>query len=170
MTAVRFGHQSKGITRSLRGRRAKAEGAAFEGILLHAAIRANAAVVQIPTGAKVIGHVNGKPRLVPIKTPFDYVFAKDECVIFFDAKSLNEKSLKHRSINKHQLEALLKLEIAGFKAGYVVHLRALDQIVFFKASTLSQLQPRKSLNPNDGEVVGSDRDINFMKLLTKEPA
>lgn len=154
------------LTRVDAGRLAKAGGRAFEQRVEWAARMIRAQLVQIPTGAIVVGQRGGRPILRPEKTPFDYVLGKDGEAAFFDAKSTAKTRFPFADMKPHQVRKLHDLELAGFRAGYLVNFRTLDRVVFFNASALKALQPRTSLRPDDGDAMGTHQELFLDRLLS----
>lgn len=86
--------------------------------------------------------------------------------VFLDTKTLSTgKTFPYSQITKHQLHALLKLEIEGFPAGYLVWFREIDQIVFFSAKTLSYVKPGEGLDLKDGILCGSSEGFSVSLLF-----
>lgn len=141
------------------------EGALFESRLKFQALAESMAFVKIPTGAKPIGSAGGRPTLIPVKTPFDFVFAKNGRAAFIDAKSISDKRFGHAQITPHQLIKLAEFETQRFSAGYVVNFREEDQVVFFPAKMLMTLKKGTSLSPNDGIVLGNTKEFKLAPIL-----
>lgn len=75
----------------------------------------------------------------------DFMIFKDAQAIFFDAKSFDSDHVTYTQINQNQVMQLKRLNEHGFKAGYLVHLRAIGEVCFFPVHKLLSVQPRGSL-------------------------
>ena len=137
------------------------EGSIFENRIIMQARMEEIALVQLPTGARPVGRVGKRPTLIPVKTPFDFVLVKKHAVAFIDAKSTSKKSFSFADITQHQIQKLDELEREGMVAGYLIHFRTTDDVVFLHAASLMELKPRESLGPKDGVWLGR---INNFKL------
>lgn len=102
---------------------------------------------------------------VPAKSPFDFILAKNGRVILCDAKSIDAKNFSKSSCKPHQIDSLYGFEMSGLTAGFIVWLRAVDQVVFFQASKLKDLPPRCSLKTSDGILLGSVNTLTLEGLL-----
>lgn len=109
--------------------------------------------VKIPNGGRVVGTGTAK-KFVQIKSPFDYLLAKDGHACALDCKTLDEVRFPYSAIKQHQLKALKTLS-PQIPAGYLVWFRPEDAVVWFPVSTLSQVKPRTSLTIEDGFHIGT---------------
>ena len=145
------------FTRMRAGLYAKKAGDWFETWLETACKRHGWAIVKIPSGCRWVA--NGKA--IPVKTPFDFVFAKNGVSIFGDAKTTKAVNWSFSETDPWQLENLLKLEKTGNISGYIVNFREQSKTVFFSSKQLSGLKPRCSLSPDDGILIGNNQEINL---------
>jgi hypothetical protein len=145
---------------SLRGAKAKAFGQLFEQILSITCHKARIKFEQLPSGCRWVGK-----RAVPVKTPFDFIACKNGKAIFFDAKTLDAKTFSKSSSTPHQIESLLAFELSGLTAGYIVWLREIDEIVFYKASQLKSLSRGDSLKSSDGVFLGKKDTLSLETLF-----
>lgn len=153
------------LKKRLAGKIAKLAGEYFETSLEYVCSRDQIILVRIPDGCKVRKHGRSL-KLVRVKTPFDFIIAKKNKAIFFDAKSINSKTFPYSCIDSNQLYHLSKLNSEGLKAGYLIRFREIDQIVFFDVQTLAQLKPRESLNVNMGTSLGSFHEFSLNTLFS----
>ena len=102
---------------------------------------------------------------VPAKSPFDFILAQNGRVILCDAKSIYAATFTRSACKPHQIDSLYAFEMSGLTAGFIVWLRAVDQVVFFKASQLKDLPPRCSLKSSDGIQLGSVKALTLEGLL-----
>lgn len=136
----------------------------FEQRLIDVARSQGFVVLQIPTGCRVQAR-GGRPRLIPVKTPFDFVLGSRGVASFFDAKNCADTNFQYSQITPHQLNELMRLELEGFRAGYVVHFKKTGRVRFFAAQELARLLPGESLSESEGEDFGiyPDIDLNYLK-------
>lgn len=118
---------------------AKANGDAFESIFLRMCRLNGVAVTQIPSGCRRVGG----NRLIPVKTPWDWVCSYNSQTALIDTKSTQEANFPCSMISEHQVRELLQHELRGAIAGYVIWLRKSDRVFFIKASALSKLQQER---------------------------
>lgn len=104
-------------------------------------------VLRIPDGCKQLSAF----KLIRVRSPFDFVAHKKDQVIFFDAKTTDEKNFPYSKINQTQLQHLLKLEMSGFKAGYVIKFNLTKEIVFVTAGQLLNIKGRQSIKEDECE-------------------
>jgi len=146
----------KNLNNISRGAKAKAQGAAFENLFAMACRLSGLRVVRLPMGARPVPSRFGPPKLVPVRTPFDYIISKPASrIAFIDAKSISGDRLVYSFLTPHQVDVLFDLESDGHKAGYVVHFKSTDQVVFYSAGLLKALQRRESYKPEDGVLLGN---------------
>ena len=149
-----------------KGVRARAEGHAFENLFAMACRRDGLRVVNLPLGAKAVASRFGPPKLIPVRTPFDYIISKQGCqAAFIDAKSISDDRLVYSFLTPHQVDILYDLESDGHKAGYVVHYKKTNRVVFYKASLLKALERRCSYGPEHGEDLGEVFNLNMKGFL-----
>jgi penicillin-binding protein-related factor A (putative recombinase) len=135
--------------RILGGKTAQQYGFGFEEIFRKRALSEGICPVRIPDSCKQISHT----KFIRVKSPFDFVIAKNGKSAFIDCKTYKTSRLTYSDIDKHQLENLLSLGQHS-AAGYVVWFRNEDQVVFFSWSIMSDLKPKNSLQALDGLVLG----------------
>jgi hypothetical protein len=145
-----------------KGIRGRSEGVAFEAYLIRSAWLSGLRVVPIPSGCRMIKGKFGRPQLLPVKTPFDMIFSnKKGKAAFIDSKSISGDTLVYSFLTPHQVNILSDLETDGHVAGYVVHFKASNAVVFFKGSQLQSLRSRESLKQEEGLSLG---DLFNLKL------
>lgn len=155
--------------RVLGGAKAKQEGASFEHMVEKHCRIAGVNFVNIPMGAKMVRGMGGM-KMIPVRTAFDYVLAKNGIATFIDAKSTSDGTFKFKLIKEHQLNSLLGLERAGFTAGYLVFFRLQNKVVFFSAKILSGLRLNSGLKPEDGLHIGGIYDMRIDSLMNSYAA
>lgn len=140
----------------------KKQGNGFEQIVKTMGKLTGWTVVKIPDGCK---HV-GKGKIVPVKSPFDFVLSKNGQSIFFDAKTYDQECVNTSQLNYRQLEILYALEFdAKEPAGYVIYFRPVNKVIFFPASILLTLKTDQSLHHSKGVDLGSIYSLDFYKMV-----
>lgn len=123
--------------------------------------------IRIPDSCKRIG----RGKIVPIRSPFDFCFAKNGVVVFADAKTLEGPTFANSSCNRSQLAHLIALETAArCVAGYVVFHRSINRVIFYRASILWALRPGNGLRITDGIDLGSLHDLDLERVLILQNA
>lgn len=109
-------------------------------------------ILQIPSGCKWVA----ANKVVPVPTPFDCVGIWGSKDIFFDIKTTDAKYFTYSMIHDkpHQLDWLTKIARRGRNAGFLVHFRESQEVVWFKAEKLELVKRRESLSPQDGLNLG----------------
>lgn len=153
----------KVMNRSQGGAKAKSNGQGFENLFKLMAMNRGWAVVKINDGCRrVSAH-----KLIPVKQPFDFVLAKGGHVLCLDTKTQDDTHFSRTLIKEHQIKELLALEKQGVISGYLVYLRKISQVVFFKASVLNALKDGdRGIYPQDGICLGDlhQMDLGLMTL------
>lgn len=157
-------YQKKNLNNIYGGHKAKNNGDRFELLLQKKCSQEKISFIKIPSGCKWV-RTNSGVRPIPIKTPFDFIIAKNGKAVFFDAKSLSNSSLTYSKIKAHQIDKLVEMEEQNFLAGYVVCFEEEKVIVFFTSSTLKKLKPRHSIESGDGLILGSIENFTLAPLL-----
>lgn len=123
-------------------------------------------IIKMPLGCKIIVFKNGRPSLCQIKTPFDYTLIdRHGTPCFLDCKSFDSDRISHSQITEHQVNKLYDIEHHNARAGYLVHLRKIDAVVFYDAIDLHELKPGHSLNANEGEYLGPWNNVCLGNLF-----
>ena len=156
--------QKKNLNNIYGGLKAKNNGDYFERILETKCMREQITFVKIPSGCKWV-RTNVGVRPVPVKTPFDFVMCKDGKSVYFDAKCVSTNTFSHSKLKGHQIDKLFEIEQQNFIAGYIIHFKEENKIVFFTSSTLKNLKPRHSLNSECGLFLGSVESFSLIPLL-----
>jgi hypothetical protein len=125
--------------RMQRGRVAKAAGNHFEQLFEVMCERNKLCVTRFPDGCK---RVSAK-QLVQVKTPWDWIVTHRGTTAFIDTKTSCELSFPHSKITEHQILEMIRHELHGAIAGYVIWLRKANVVVFVPASELLKLAREK---------------------------
>lgn len=139
---------------------AKKIGASFENRIEALCSIQGISFIDIPDGCRRIGP---NPRdLLQVKSPFDCIIGYEEMIFCLDLKTCANKSFPASLISPHQLKALRDVHYHQW-AGYLIHFRSIDKIVFFDAFTLYECT--KSLKPDDGFIVGDSLICDIKSLF-----
>jgi hypothetical protein len=107
--------------RSQGQRQAQRNGAGWENVFQGHAARSGVLCIRFPNGCKTIPGPGGKPRLIRVRTPFDWILSHQGKAGFVDTKSTTELDVHLcTQVSDHQLAALRALEMQGHVCGYVV--------------------------------------------------
>lgn len=106
--------------------------------------------VRIPDGCRQLSAF----KTMRVKTPFDYIIAKNGLIAFLDLKSTRDKTLAYSKIERHQLAELARLGRHS-RAGYLVFYREFNELVYYGYETLGALKPNESLSLDDGLRIGN---------------
>jgi hypothetical protein len=151
----------KDIRNVQRGRIAKNRGSNFENSLHGETQRHGWLVVPIPDGCKQLSAT----KLIRVKSPFDFFFLKDRKALFVDAKTTKANTYSFSALTPHQINILVKIEMEGFKAGYIINFSELNLTAFFSGSMIGSLTKRSGLKPTDGILIGDNRIINVNRIF-----
>lgn len=150
---------------SMSGRKSQRNGDGFENLFCSFASRSGILCIRFPNGCRTLRGAGGRPRFIPVKTPFDWILSKPGKSVFLDTKTTGAVNFSYSQITDHQLVTLGALERHGHQAGYVVHFQKTHQVVFFKAGDLAQLGPRDSLEAGQGVDLGTIFDMRPERLF-----
>lgn len=158
---MRFKNQKKAVI----GMKARAEGLGFESFLVNSFRSQNYRVIHLPQGAKYVHHKWKGLILSPVKMPFDMIVSCVGKAGFFDAKSVSDQNFPFSMITSHQVEFMLDLEADGHKAGYIVHFKESNNVIFFTATQLNSLKRRQSLKQDEGVLLGTWFQLNLKGFM-----
>lgn len=117
----------KNFKRVLAGKKSQAKGQGFEDFIMKRFNRFGWMVKRIPNGARW----TGPRKIIPIKSPFDFLAIKKGICIFFDAKRTSSKKLPMIMIKRHQQQHLQDCLDWGCPAGFIVHFESRKEIWFY---------------------------------------
>lgn len=111
----------------------KREGNQFERLFYRSAIRQCFGILQIPDGCKRVG----LKKLIPVKTPCDFVLASKGRGILIDTKTQGTGlTFPKANINLSQVHSICSMKEHGFYGGYIVWLRSINKVVFYDCEIL----------------------------------
>lgn len=134
------------------GKLAKDAGKTFEKILELRCHQFGLGFKKIPDGC-YRANFGGKVKLIPMKTPFDFIICKDGKAATLDCKTINSDRFAFSQIDESQLKHLSDMG-EHLASGYLIWFRATDHVVFFSHKKLMQLTPGNSLTECDGFSLG----------------
>lgn len=153
------------VRKILAGQKSKSTGDQFENILRNSAQMRGWKVTKHPSGCKRVWTPGGV-LTKDVPTEFDFTFARNGVAIFADAKMVSRNFFSFAMIKQHQVLALREYEKQGFRSGYVVCFKDLNQVVFFSATQLMNLKPRQSLETMDGILLGNNQFVSLESIAT----
>lgn len=148
------------------GRRAKAVGDQWQGVLERRAIREEILMLRIPDGCRQIG----KDKLIRTRSPLDYVMFKEGRTVCFDAKTINSDVITYSNLHssestKHQLQTCLHISTKGVRAGLIIWFRLSNYVSFIDAQLLNVIQPREGIKYDAGLILGKWEDFKLSPLF-----
>lgn len=150
-------------TRQVGGLKAKKIGDTFEQIFKVACKIKGVGVVRIPNGCTRV-RSGASLRLIPCRTPFDYVIAKDGFAAALDCKTIDQSTFSKSNVVPEQVESLAEIG-QHIPSGYVIWFRPLDLVCFFPWQTLHSLSKGQGLKPADGVELGQIDNIEVERIL-----
>lgn len=138
-----------------RGKKAQAIGKVWESIFQNAAKKQGFVCIRIEDGCR-----SAYMKLIRVRQSFDFVLSfKGLPVAFIDTKTVKSANYTASMVTAHQVADLALLEANGSYAGYLVLFQKSNQVVWYSASQLKNLQARESLTPSDGILLGKESDF-----------
>ena len=149
----------------VRGLKAKRSGQAFEDLFAYACRREGIIFVEIPDGCRPIPTPGGgRPRLVRVKTPFDYFITAGGRSAALDCKTIETGNFTYTMIDEDQVRSLFEVS-QSIPAGYIIWFRRVDRIVFIPADTLRRIKQGQSITAQDGLYCGNAASLNPWRIL-----
>lgn len=144
--------------------KSKVVGNLFEQFFFRAATRQGLGVIRIPDGCKrVPGKFSKIPKLIPVKTPCDYVVLKSGRCALIDTKTQGQGlTFPKSNINYDQVFSMSYMKQHGAVGGYVVHFRDIDKIVFFDCDLLRETEV--GIHWEKGMDLGYAEELNLDKI------
>lgn len=149
------------MNKRVAGYKARNKGQAFENMLRRSAETNRWYPIQIYNGCEGFG------KTIRMKAQqFDFVFLKQGCALFIDAKTIATNTFAKSKITPHQAKALLNCEEEFFSAGFIINFSELNDTRFYAANLLNTLAPGDSLKPADGLKLGDNQFVMLDLLYT----
>lgn len=149
------------LKRRIAGKKAQKNGDAWEGTFYNCAIKQKTTIIRIPNGCITRGGM-----IIRVKSPFDWIVSIENKAAFIDTKFTKSTNYSKSMVTDHQISEMIKLENDNHIAGYLVLFQKSNQVVFYKASQLKNLQARESLSPDMGILLGSEANFNLKLIFT----
>ncbi len=138
----------------------KVSGNQFEALFHRAAIRQSIGILRIPDGCRRVG----LKKLIPVKTPADFVLVHNSKCAFIDTKTQGSGStFPLANINMNQVHAMASMVQHGAIGGYVVWFRNINEVVFFDCEILKNAE--EGIHCTRGFPLGSIEEMNLVKLM-----
>lgn len=152
-------------SRRVAGRKAQNKGKGFETFLERACWAQGIVAIRIPDGCRKINGGFGRlPKLLPVKSPFDWILGFEGRVVCLDTKNLGDKRLAYSALKQHQVQALWSLG-KHCVAGYLVFFNELGMLSFFNGATLKKLCSGDSLGIEDAQITQRIDSIDLRELF-----
>lgn len=152
------------FSRSRAGFRSKRNGQAFEEMVRYRATKIDATLIKIPDGCRRINSPGGI-KLLPVKTPFDFVLMKRGYCITMDAKTVEEATFAYSQIDKQQLASLKTCDRDALRSGYLIWFRTPDLVSFIDVKVLAEVRQRTSIDAHDGIILGKCASFDLSILF-----
>ncbi len=143
------------------GSKPQAEGKAFENTFKVVCQSKGMKAIKVPEAGRWIG----RGAFKPVPGLCDFIIIKSGAVAFVDTKTTGDGVFKASAINKDQLEHLIGVGDMC-PAGYVVHFRVFDKVVFFSWKVLMLTPPDSSLKPERGIFLGNLTNFNPVEIFS----
>ncbi len=147
------------MNKSLIGLKKKVSGDQFEALIGFMASRQGLKCKKIPEGCKRLPG----GRIIPIKSPFDFILQTSSMTLFIDAKSTQNYRFNYSQIDQNQLSNLHYLKNETSICGYIINLNS--EVYFFPTTVLLNCKPKSSLLKENGIFLGTKESFNLLKML-----
>lgn len=145
----------------LRNARNQRTGGAFEAALSWEAVRAE--VLAVRNGQTVRWLPGG--RSVAVKSNLDWTLVKKaRPTAFCDTKSFQARRFGRSMLDPHQVALAHRYRQFGAIAGFIVHLRELNAVVFYSADVIVGTQLRQGFGIDDGKLLGRLQAFDVAKV------
>ncbi len=142
------------------GLSSKKQGNQFELLFEHSAHRQCYGILRIPDGCKSLG----LKKLIRVKTPCDYILAKNGRSILIDTKTQGSgKTFPTANINPNQVISMCAMAEHGMSGYYVVWFRDLNLVVGYGCEILKQAT--EGLHYEKGLLLGPIENIDLKRLF-----
>lgn len=145
------------MAKRIGGQEAQRNGDLFENLIMFFAKRSGYEFIKIPSGCKNLGK-----KLIPVKSPFDFILVSKSQTIFCDAKSTKEENFSYSMIDQDQVRNLALLDNGLNKCGYLINFNGLIGFVYVDA--LKLVKPRTSISHGQCLPMGTIKEFNFNAL------
>lgn len=113
-------------------RHSQAIGKNFESVFSQICTYQNIICTRIPDSCKQLGS-----RIIRVPSPFDFIITSPiHGHAFIDTKTTNNKSFPPSAIHEYQVKVLSRHAVNQFKAGYIIHFRQSDEVIYINGDKL----------------------------------
>lgn len=147
------------------GKLAKDMGDIFEAYTQAACRREGINLEKIPTGCKQ-AYYKGHLRTILVKTPFDFILAKNKQSAFIDCKTIESGNFSASMRDNNQVMSLLRMHNQNIPAGYIIWFRDKNLVIFATAEQLAKMVPRESIKHTDGIILGEHNNFSLQRVLS----
>lgn len=104
-------------------------------------------------------------KILAIKSNLDWtVLGKEGLAAFVDNKSFQGKAFTYSQLDAHQLRLACDYQNRGFLAGFVVHFRETDVVVFFNGRQIQAAGPKSRFEAAQGRILGHLRSFDVRRI------
>lgn len=140
----------------------KREGAFFEAMFVARAGACGCKALKNELSARILG--NGKATV--IKSDLDFrLIRRDGRVAYIDNKSFSGAFFTYSQINSSQLKRALAYESYNVPSGFVVWLKAISKVVFFKGTVIYAAGPKSRFCLSDGIILGDPFSFDVGRIF-----
>lgn len=105
--------------------------------------------------------------MLPIKSNLDWTLISPNGQIFFaDSKTFAGEKFTYSQLSESQLKRVQTYAKFGACAGFMVHLRGANKVVWYDAAAIASKGPRSGFGPQDGAVLGALTTFDLRGLLS----
>lgn len=151
------------------GKNSQAEGDSFEQYFAATCNRQGFSWIKLLPGAQIYGrNSDGTPKWKLVRCNFDYLLAGRieglSVAAYIDTKSIGNDEFPKTLVDWDQINDLLRFGEQGHPAGYVIHFRKVQKLVYIPAQKILDIGHSRNLTPGDGKYLGNLFDFD-LKLL-----
>ena len=144
------------------GKLAKNMGDIFEAYTQAACRREGINLEKIPTGCRYVG----PKKIALVKTPFDFILAKNKQTAFIDCKTIESGNFSASMRDPNQIVSLLKMHNQNIPAGYIIWFRDKNLVIFATAEQLAKMTKGESIKHTDGIILGEHDNFSLQRVLS----
>jgi hypothetical protein len=142
----------------MRSQKNRLSGAHFEAVLVHRAGCCGLWAIKQPHAYRWLP--GGKIR--PMRCELDFaIVRRDGKVSYADCKNFEGTSFARSALNKAQVARAAAWNAYKVPAGFIVHLRAADAVVFYSGMQIAKSLRGSSFKVGDGLLLGSAQTFGF---------
>jgi hypothetical protein len=148
----------------MRSQKNRLSGAHFEAVLVHRAGCCGLWAIKQPLSFRYLP--GGKIR--PMRSELDFALVRrDGKIAYIDCKSFEGRSFARSTLNRAQVARAAAWNAYNVPAGFVVHLRAADLVVFYSGMQIAKSLRGSGFGADDGLVLGRAVDFVFGSVFSQ---